>query len=62
MKTARSFAGQVRRLAEAVARRMAFTRIEASYNRAFAEADSDPALAEHRRRAARSTLRKVAWK
>lgn len=36
--------------------------ITASYDRAFGEAESDRTLADQRRRAARSALRKVEWK
>ena len=36
--------------------------IKQSYDRAFAEPESDGRLAEHRRRAARATLRKIEWR
>ena len=36
--------------------------VKASYDRAFAEPETDHALAEHHRRAARKTLRKIEWR
>jgi hypothetical protein len=36
--------------------------VTASYDRAFAERETDRSLATHQRRAARSLLRKVEWR
>ena len=36
--------------------------VTASYDRAFAEPESDRTLAAHQRRAARAVLRKVEWR
>lgn len=50
------------RAAEEFLRKHRARDITASYDRAFGEPETDRNLTEHRRRAARSALRKVEWK